>query len=268
MPAVTAAMITGGSAVFGDILGAWGQSQTNAQNYQMFKENLAWQEHMSNTAEQRRFADYKAACVNPLLVTSSQGASTPSISTPQNENPMSSFGQLGQQAATALQLQRMKADIDNVNADTDQKKGDTKPSGPSVEVEDADGNVTKGYANGSPYGKAMLRRAINDADTAGETLDLVKEQIRKTRSESDLNDLAQVLSRLDIKKARELYPLLVQYQREVNSSAHSAALVDKADANVNGGKVGTAIKAVEKAKDLMNPLSGGFNRFRRTGPHF
>ena len=248
MPAVTAAMITGGSAIFGDLLGAWGQSETNAQNYQMFKENMDWQTQMSNTAEQRRFADYKAAGVNPLLVTSSQGASSPSISTPVNQNPMASFQQLGAQAQQAAM---MKAQIENVQANTEKTIGETKPHGPSVTVTDQKGTETTGYAKGSPYGAAELRKALGDADSSEEQANLLRAQIKNVESTTDINTVALTLDKLDLKQKQELYDTVVKRAKAEASSASSAATVASTEARMYDGQWGGVLRLLEKLTGIV-----------------
>ena len=64
-----------GSAI-GGMFGYKGQKDTNVASAQQARQQMDFQERMSNTAVQRRMADLKAAGINPILA-GTDGASSP-----------------------------------------------------------------------------------------------------------------------------------------------------------------------------------------------
>ena len=111
MPPLTlaATSLIGGGLSF---LGGIGANKTSKK---VAREQMAFQERMSNTAYQRSMGDMRAAGLNPLLAYQKGGASTPSGAQPNIRNPLE-----GAPAAAAgyVAAKQAQAQIKNVNANT------------------------------------------------------------------------------------------------------------------------------------------------------
>lgn len=104
-------LITGG-------LGYLGQLNTNTANSELAKEQMKFQERMSNTAIQRRMRDMQRGGINPILA-AKYDASTPMGAMPVMQNPMSAAANSAQgMSASIATEQKLNAEIENIVQDT------------------------------------------------------------------------------------------------------------------------------------------------------
>lgn len=98
----------------GAFIGARSQDRANDRNVALTREQMAFQERMSNSAYQRATADMAAAGLNPMLAYAKGGASSPAGANTTVQSADGGIGAaVGRSVSTALQTQILKEQLKN-----------------------------------------------------------------------------------------------------------------------------------------------------------
>lgn len=181
---------TAGAALIGGIGNYMGQKDTNEQNLTLGREQMQFQERMSNTSYQRAIKDMEAAGINPMLATKLGGASTPPGSMPQVGNAIGAGISGAQQGAAiigeAQRIGQTQATTDQLRAQTEKIKSETLEKNLNSALAEWQLEKLKGESKKSAY-EGHSAEATFDAKNAGrgKTTTAFEAEADKIKSEAE-----------------------------------------------------------------------------------
>jgi hypothetical protein len=250
-----------GAGIIGDLIGASSQRDTNSANTANMMQNEQWQTQMSNTAMQRRVVDLQQAGLNPLLATSTNGATVGSVSQPNLQAPGASFNQLGGQMA---QAQQTAANIRLTNAQAAKTEWETGNNGNPTML-DADGNIDYTRGGGGAMGNQNLQNALQQNSVLRQQANQLSSSAKALLAAAASSDADTMyttarreLAQLDLKGQKALYDWFIN---DSKAAARSNIAENTASAKVWEGTKGAFIKA---AQELLPSAHSAVSTFNKT----
>lgn len=151
-------VVEGASSLAAAGLNYFGQREANRANRKIAREQMQFQERMSNTAYQRARADMEAAGFNPMLMYQQGGASSPAGASAQIQSETAGV------SSSALAVKRTAAELDNLRAQNENLR--TQNSKMNAEI-----GLTKALEKAAEADKALKM-----ASAVGVQADNVKKQ--------------------------------------------------------------------------------------------
>lgn len=223
----------------GSAIGGWfgyrGQKAANETNIQLGREQMAFQERMSNTSYQRGVKDMQEAGLNPMLAYSQGGASAPLGSMPRVENAagagVSSAAQGANLVSAVQAIMKSKADTELVEAETKRVQSQT------------------------------FDHSVNSAIRSEE---LQKHKLGNLYTEDDIRVLRQELAKRQLDNARSRLTFDADVQRRKDEAAITGYGVSGAKSESDyWSKMESAPKEIKFLLDTLHQIFGIRNSIRR-----
>ena len=244
-------LFPGIGTIVGGALGGLGSVISGLFGRQQAKEQMAFQERMSNTAHQREVTDLRAAGLNPILSANHGGASTSAGAMAQMPNPLSDFGAGVSQSARmmGIELPALEADIRNKAAQTESSYAG---------AEAARAQAVRSYAEAAAIPtdvenkQAITQRIRKLTDPeVGESL----ARAAQAREQLHVQQATAAQMAAETENARARKPLIEYESSSVATGLRTAKGV--------AGVLGEVLPLAQPAKALGNIMPGGPNSGRR-----
>lgn len=228
-----------GSTVISTLGSLMGGKQQQQASQDMAREQMAFQERMSNSAYQRSMEDMRLAGLNPILAYQKGGATTPSGAQGQAVDIIGNAARTG--VSTAMQSRRLEAELknmeetnNNLSADTNKKVADTQLSHAARDNTEEDTNVKRQSER-----TLASQQALNQQQQA--------ESFQRTLNAEGQNEGIAISNRI--------------LEQDLHS-AKAAAAAAKSSEELFNSDTGKTIRKVGNVLRELNPLGGLANSAR------